>query len=106
MTGGDTRYFVTGPQGIGGPRRFENARKRKNARTKIRGYILLRGPLEPPWDPRGPRAYRNATHGPLRALSWFQRVPREPFKVPKGPVQTSKAPFGCHRVDHGPQKGS
>ena len=65
VTGGDTRDFVTGPRGIGGPRRFENTQKRENMRTKIRGYTLLRGPLEPPWDPRGPRAYKNATHGPL-----------------------------------------
>ena len=106
MTGGDTCDFVTGPQGIGGPGRFENTQKRENMRTKIRGCRLLRGPLGPPWDPRGPRAYRKATHGPLWALIWPQWVPREPFQVSKGPLQTSKGPFGCPRGCHGPQKGS
>ena len=42
VTGGDTRDFVTGPWGIGGPRKFENMQKRKNTHTKIRGYTLLR----------------------------------------------------------------
>ena len=48
VTGGDTRDFVTGPRGIGGPRRLENPQKRKNMCTKIRGYTLLRGPLGAP----------------------------------------------------------
>ena len=67
---------------------------RKYAHKNKRIYTT-KGPLGVPWDLRGPRAYRKATHGPLWALSLPQWVPRKLFKISKGPVQTSKGPFGC-----------
>ena len=47
VTGDDTCDFVTGPRGIGGPQKFENAKMQKYVH-KNKGIYTTKGPLGAP----------------------------------------------------------